>query len=67
MDGFDKIVLVKVPDYIIDAGCEVVYERIAEAFEPEFRALIARAFMRMQEASHRGPPQDARRPMRKVV
>lgn len=32
----------------IEAGCEVLYHKIAEAFEPEFRSLVARMFVRMK-------------------
>lgn len=35
---------------ILDAGCKVLYERIAEAYEPEWRELLARIYEAMRNA-----------------
>lgn len=34
-------------DPVIDAGCQILYERIAGAFEPEWRSLIQRMYHAM--------------------
>lgn len=33
---------------VITAGCDVLYERVAEAHEPEWRNLVARIYIAMR-------------------
>lgn len=35
-------------DIMIEAGAAVIYEQVAEAFEPEWRAVIWRAYLAMK-------------------
>ena len=34
----------------LDAGCAILHERIAEAFEPEWRELLSRIYEAMRRA-----------------
>lgn len=44
----DEHPLYGVASRTIEAGCEILYYKIPEAFEPEFRSLVARMFVRMK-------------------
>lgn len=39
-----------VPEHAVEAGCAVLYESVAEAFEPEWRNTVERVFIAMQAA-----------------
>jgi hypothetical protein len=40
----------KLPDKVIDAGCEVLYDHIAEAYEPRWRGVLVEIFAAMLKA-----------------
>lgn len=40
---------------VLDAGCNILQERIAEAFEPEWRELLARIYEAMLRANGEAP------------
>lgn len=48
----------EVPTRVVEAGCEVLYERIAEAYEPEWREIVMRIFDAMQNAYAIMPSKD---------
>jgi len=50
MNRWDELAIKTLPLAVIDAGCETLHEVVAEAFEPEFRALVARMYYRMRAA-----------------
>jgi hypothetical protein len=52
---------VGLPEKVIEAGCEILHEAVAEACEPRWRTLLARAFAAMTAASP--PTRPEPRPM----
>lgn len=47
-EGFDMAKTKQ--DEVVDAGCRVLEEKIAEAWEPEWRELLLRIFRAMHKA-----------------
>ena len=38
---------------VLNAGCAVLHERVPEAYEPEWRELLMRAYLAMSDAYRR--------------